>query len=126
MAEKKLSIATIQLSELQTMIEKWQLVDSQLKIINEKTKKIREIKHDLTDQICNYMEQKENANKIQIQQGELRKYEKKEYSPLTFNYVEDCLKKIIKNEDHVNYIIQYLKNNREIKTSQDIRISLIK
>lgn len=35
-------------------IRKWVAIDSQLKIVNEKTKKIRELKNSLTQNICNY------------------------------------------------------------------------
>ena len=94
----------------------------QLKTINEKTKKIREIKQSLSTQICQYIENKNLPNKIKIQNGELRTFDKNEYSPLTYNYIETSLKQIIKNPDQVDYIIQHLKNNREIKTSKDIRI----
>ena len=48
-------------------------------------------------------------------------YEKKEYSPLTFSYVEESLAKILADKSQVDYIIQYLKSNREIKSSPDIR-----
>ena len=37
-------------------IRKWVAIDSQLKIVNEKTKKIRELKNSLTQNICNYAE----------------------------------------------------------------------
>ena len=48
-------------------------------------------------------------------------YDKKDYKPLTFTYVEKCLNEIIKDKTHVEYIIKYLKDNREITTSQDIK-----
>ena len=59
--------------------------------------------------------------KIEISDGELKMYEKKEYSPLTFSYVEESLAKILADKSQVDYIIQYLKSNREIKSSPDIR-----
>ena len=59
--------------------------------------------------------------KIEISDGELKMYEKKEYPPLTFTYVEESLAKILSDKSQVDYIIQYLKSNREIKSSVDIR-----
>ena len=47
--------------------------------------------------------------------------EKKETSSLTFGYVEKCLGEIIADKDNVAYIIKYLKENREVKKSNDLR-----
>lgn len=102
-------------------IKKWVIIDSQLKIINEKTKKMREMKHELTHQICEYSEKNKIQKKININDGELRITEKKEYSPLTFAYLQECLQKIIADNEHVDFIIKYLKDNREITVISDIR-----
>ena len=50
-------------------------------------------------------------------------YEKKEYSPLTFSFLEQHLGKIMTDPQQVNYVIQYLKEQREIKTSNDLKRS---
>ena len=68
-----------------------------------------------------YMKQTNYNGNIKISDGELRIYEKKEYSPLTYSYIEKCLAKIIPDETHVEYIIQYLKENREVTINQDIK-----
>ena len=103
-------------------VQKWVLVDSQLKIVNEKTKKMREMKNTLSEEICNYMiENNLNNKKIGITNGELRLVEKKEYSPLSYGYVEKRLTEIIADKSHVEYIIQYLKDNREITVLNEIR-----
>jgi hypothetical protein len=103
-------------------VKTWVLMDSQMKIINEKTKKIRESKHHLTESICEYMKESNLLeNKIGITDGELRIYEKKEYSPLSYTYIEKCLAEIIPDKKQLDYIIQYLKQKREITTSLDIK-----
>jgi hypothetical protein len=90
-------------------------------MLGDKTKQIRDIKQQLTEDICRYVEDNNVNKKIQISDGELRIYEKKEYSTLTFSYLEDCLEKVIQNRDHIDYILQYVKDNREIETVLDIR-----
>lgn len=103
-------------------IKQWVLIDTQMKLINEKTKKLREHKASLTSQIVSHMEKNNLQNsKIEITDGMLRLYNKKEYSPLTYGYIEKCLANIISDKSHVDYIIQYLKENREIKNEIDIR-----
>lgn len=109
-----------QQSQLVENVKKWVVLDSQLKLINEKTKTLRNIKHDVSEQICKYMEER-NQTKINISDGELRVYEKKEYSPITFGYIEEKLSEIISDKEKVEYIIQYLKENRDIKITSDIR-----
>jgi len=108
--------------ELVDKIQKWVVMDSQLKIVNEKTKQMREMKAQLNNQICQYMNKNKMENsKIGISDGELKLHEKKEYSSITFGYIERCLAKLITDKAQVEYIIQYLKDNREISTNIEIK-----
>jgi hypothetical protein len=103
-------------------VQKWVLLDNQIKIVNEKTKKMREMKNSLSEDICKYMNDNDLINKkIGITNGELRIVEKKDYSPLSYGYIEKKLEEIIPDKSHVEFIIQYLKDNREITVSQEIR-----
>jgi len=103
-------------------IQKWALADSQLKKITEKAKECREMKSELADKICTYMQNNNMQNtKIDTSNGHIKIFEKKDYSALTFGYVEECLGKIIPDKSHVEFIIKYLKEGREIKTSLDLR-----
>jgi hypothetical protein len=103
-------------------VRKWVLLDTQLKMVHEKTKEMRDAKHTSTTLICEYMEKNGiQDKKIEIHDGDLKMYEKKEYPPLTYSYIEECLDKIISNKSQVEYILKFLKENREIKKLQDIR-----
>jgi hypothetical protein len=103
-------------------IQKWVILDKQLKFVNEKTKQIREAKHELTTELCDYIQQKQWTNKpIDITDGTIKFVEKREYSPLSFGYIEECLDKIISDQSQVDYIIQYLRDNREVKTTCELR-----
>ena len=102
-------------------IKKWVMLDSQIKLIGDKTKQLRQMKSNLTESILSYIQNNKKPDKIEITDGELRFYDKKEYSPLTFSYVEKCLDEIIPNKEHVQYIIKYIKTHREVKTSMDVR-----
>jgi hypothetical protein len=104
-------------------INKWMQADKQLQMYNEKIKSLRETKAQVCRNIIEYMENKNIANnKIKFKTGELCLHTKKDYSPLTFTYVESCLTKAIDNHDDVQYIMQLLKNNRSVKESQDVKI----
>lgn len=103
-------------------VKKWVIIDTQIKHINEKLKTLRDEKSNATSNINNYMTNNTiNDKRIEISDGYLKCYEKNDYTPLTFSYIEECLKKIIHNEEQVEYIIKYLKDNREVKSSIDIR-----
>jgi hypothetical protein len=107
-----------------TQVRRWVLMDSQLKIINDKSKTIREEKHQLSSKICQHLENSGNAHrKIMIHDGDLKVYEKKDYSPLTFTFLEKHLGKIMTDPNQVEYVIQYLKEQREIKTTNDLKRS---
>lgn len=116
--EKEKTIKAIMIDH----VKRWVMIDGHQKIINEKSKKLRDMKHDSSEYICRYMsENKINNNKIPITDGELRIYDKKEYSPITFGYIEKCLAELIPDKSQVDYIIDYIKEKREITISQDIR-----
>jgi hypothetical protein len=103
-------------------VKQWVHVDSQLKIINEKTRKVRETKHMLNNDICKYMSENNlTHNKIGITDGELRIVEKKEYPPLSYGYIERTLAEIIPDKKQLDYLIQHLKEKREITTVLDIK-----
>jgi len=103
-------------------VRKWAMIESQLKIVNEKTRKMRNMKNELSEKICNYIiDNKVSDNKVKISDGEIRVYDKKEYSPLTFGYIEKSLSNLISDKEKVEYIVAYLKENREITTSPDIK-----
>lgn len=121
MAEKEKNLNDTKKAFIEN-IQQWVAIDSQLKIIHDKTKNIRNKKNELLKNINDYVQRNELQNtRIEISDGELRFYEKKEYSPLTYSYLEKCLGEIIPDKKQIDYIMQYLKDHREIKTSQDIR-----
>ena len=123
--ENQLATTTVRINQKKELIEniqKWTIVDTQLKKILEKAKECREMKNALSQSVCNYLQENNLQNtKIDITNGQIKIYEKKDYSPLTFSYVEECLGKIIPDKSHVEYIIKYLKEHREIKTASELR-----
>jgi len=103
-------------------IKQWVNLDSQLKIVNEKTKLMRERKTLLNSQICEYASENNIYNKhIEITDGVLKFYKRKEYKPLTYGFVEESLNEIIPNKEHVEFILKHLKEKRETVIHDDIR-----
>lgn len=109
-------------NELQKYIQKWVAVDNQLCLLQEKTKTMREWKKKLTDKISEKLQEKGWENSIlEIPDGELKLQNKKEYSSLSFGYIEECLRELIPEEEQINFVMDYLREHREIKNVVDIR-----
>jgi len=103
-------------------VKKWVAMDSQIKMINEKMQKIRNVKREVLDEIVKYVESNEMTHsKIEITDGDLKFFEKKEYTPLSYSYLEKCLGRIISDPKQVDHIMRYVKENREVKSTVDIR-----
>ena len=103
-------------------IKQWVKLDSQLKIVNEKTKLMRERKTSLNSQICEFANQNNIYDKhIEITDGVLKFYKRKEYKPLTYGFIEESLNEIIPNKEHVEFILKHLKEKIETVIHDDIR-----
>ena len=108
--------------ELIENIQRWALADAQLKKISEKAKEFRTVKSNISSSICAYLQEHDMQNtKIDTSNGHIKMFEKKDYTALTFGYVEECLGKIIPDKSQVEFVIKYLKEGREIKTQLDLR-----
>jgi len=102
-------------------IQQWVAIDNQMKILNEKMKELRDKKNTLTNQINNHVETEQFSGSINISDGQLRFVKVKETQQLTFKYLETCLGEIIKNEEQVKKIVEYIKNKREVKYVPEIK-----
>jgi hypothetical protein len=100
-------------------IQQWVAIDNQMKILNDNIKDLRDKKHNISQQINNHIENKYTS--IKISDGHLKFVKIKETQQLTFKYLETCLSEIIKNEEQVKKIVDYIKNKREIKYVSEIK-----
>jgi ferritin len=103
-------------------IQQWVGIDNQMKLLNDKIKELRDKKNNITEQINTLIVTSELSNtSVKISDGQLKFIKVKETQPLTFKYLENCLSEIIKNEEQVKKIIEYIKNKREVKYVSDIK-----
>lgn len=119
--EEEIPLITTQ-QEFIKAVKHWVSLDNQLRIFNERIREAREAKSILTQQIYQYTEDNNFTNpSIEISDGELIVCDKREYSSLSFSYIDKCLTKLIKDPAHVDRIIHALKENREKYVVPDIR-----
>jgi hypothetical protein len=106
----------------QQNIQQWVNIDNQIKNITETLKGLREQKNSISNQINEHIETNQLSNvSVKIGDGQLRFVKVKETQQLTFKYLETCLSEIIKNEDQVKQIVEYIKNKREVKYVSEIK-----
>lgn len=103
-------------------IQQWVSIDNQLKTLTDKVKELREQKNTLSENINAHIENTELQNAtVKISDGKLKFVQLKETQPLTFKYLETCLREIIKSEEQVDKIMEYIKNKREVKYVNEIK-----
>ena len=103
-------------------IKKWVSIDNTIQNLDNKKKELRLEKIKINQDLLNYFENNESLNnRVAISDGDIRAIERKEYTPLTFTFVEESLHKLINNNDSVEKIINYLRTNREIKIINEIK-----
>ena len=106
----------------ETNIKQWVGYDNQIKELNDKIKSLREKKNYLSNDILNYVNDKEiNDSIVKISDGKLKFTSVKVQPPLTFKFVESCLGEIISEEEKVKQIINYIKEKRETKYVEEIK-----
>ena len=103
-------------------IQQWVTIDNQMKILGDKMKELRDKKNSISEQINTSIETNELSNAtVKINDGQLKFVKVKETQQLTFKYLEICLSEIIKNEEQVKKIVEYIKNKREVKYVPEIK-----
>ena len=103
-------------------IQQWVSIDNQMKILNDKMKELRDKKNTISEQINTHIETTDLSNtSVKLNDGLLKFVKVKETQQLTFKYLETCLSEIIKNEEQVKKIVEYIKNKREVKYVSEIK-----
>ena len=103
-------------------IQNWVLIDNQMKLLSEKMKELRDKKNAISQKINTHVETDKLENtSIKISDGRLKFIKVKDTQQLTFKYLETCLSEIIKNEEQVKKIVEYIKNKREVSYLPEIK-----
>jgi len=103
-------------------IQKWVAVDNQIRLLNDKTKELKQERNNTEEVILKYVDTNGLNNAVvNISDGKLKFGQSRQVSPLTLKYVESCLAKCIKNQEQVDIIMKCIKESREIKYDPDIK-----
>ena len=110
------------MSSFESNIKRWVSLDNRIKTLSDEAKALREEKSTINDDIGQHIEtnQLEKAT-IQISDGKLRYVTTKTQSPISLKYLESCLSECIGNTDKVKAIMDYIKENREVKETTELK-----
>ena len=99
----------------------WVETDNTIRAMNEKLRNERSKRNTLGENILNYaVENNIQDSIVQITDGKLKFQNAKTTPPLTYKYVRECLEKCL-NEETAVQLINYMKENREIKYSPEVK-----
>lgn len=103
-------------------IKNWVLADNEIKTYTENLKELKKTRQALTNELQEYIETHELKNAvIQISDGKLKCQQVKAVQPLTLKYIKDCLGQCISNTETVDKLMEYIKEHRDVKYSEEIK-----
>ncbi len=106
----------------QENIQRWVQLDNQIRVYSERIKGLREEKNELSSKLTTQAEDNNYLESvIQITDGKLKFTNTKVQSQLTFKYIEETLGNTIKDRTICDEIIKRLKDNREVKYTQELK-----
>jgi hypothetical protein len=96
-------------------IQQWIKTDQELQELNERIKQLRQTKSELDKKITQHSEER-GTKLFRYGSIKMKIVESKISESLTFKYLDKCLRDMIKNEDQVNQMLDYIKRKRDVKT----------
>ena len=103
-------------------VKNWVSLDNKLKQLSDEIKILREKKNETELALIRYAEANNLSNKeIKISDGRLKFTTVNQAQAITFKYLDECLRKCIKNDEQIKTIMNYIKDSREIKSVPDIK-----
>lgn len=110
------------MSEFSDKIKDWVHIDNKVKTLFEEIKKLRSSRNQLTTHIFDYATEHNLEHAvIQISDGKLKFQQTRVPQSLTLTFIKECLTDCINNQTQVEQIIDYIKQKRNIKYSNDIK-----
>jgi len=110
------------MAEFNQLIAKWIQVEDEIKKYNVHLSKLRETRTQLNTQIAKQLiDTKKQDAIIRTSNCNLRLYNTKISSPISFKYLEQTLPDLIDDDGQIKQIIKYLKSKRNVKITTELR-----
>ncbi len=110
-------------SSLSLSVQEYATIENELHEMCAKQKILRERKAVLQTQIIQTMKEN-NLESRTMKQGAHHFYigTRKQYSALTFSYLETTFEEMIPDKANRDYLLEYLRENREVKNIAELKI----
>lgn len=110
------------MNNFENKIKEWVLLDNEIRILLENTKQLRERRSDVNNNVMECVSNNNLSNAtVGISGGKLKFSTVKHIAPITLKYIEQCLLKCIHDENQVGKLMEYIKNNRQIQYTPEIK-----
>lgn len=110
------------MASFESNIKRWVSIDNRIKALNDEVKELRKEKSVINDNVCLHIESNglEKAT-IQISDGKLKYVTTKTQSSISIKYLQACLSHFIKDANGVSEIVKYVKENREVNETTELK-----
>jgi S-adenosylhomocysteine hydrolase len=113
-------------SNFKDKMNEWMTIEDKIEKLNKDIKKLRDEKTSKEQKLIEYMKSSNLSNKvIKLNNQKVNIGNDNTYTTLSYKYIEETLKKKYNNTT-VKEIIEYLKNERDKKTSLILKKSKLK
>jgi len=107
---------------LEENIKNWVVLDNSIKELTNQLKSLREKRDNYNYQILSYVNKNNLTNAtIKVSDGNLKFIDYKIVQPLTYKFLNDSMQKFFKDKELTDKFIKFVKSEREIKISKDIK-----
>jgi hypothetical protein len=103
-------------------LHEWNELRTQISSLQEQLKPLKERQQQLSTEMRQTMRDKNRLNLVvDLQDGFVRVQSRKEYSGMTFQYINQCMETLIPDDEQRQYVLQYLKDNRTIREVEELK-----
>ena len=107
---------------LEENIKNWVVLDNSIKELANRLKDLREKRDNYNYEILSYINENNLTNAtIKVSDGNLKFVDSKIAQPLTYKFLNDSMQKFFKDKELADKFIKFMKSEREIKISKDIK-----
>lgn len=116
----------VQPTQLSQTIQQYLQIEDELQTLAKQQKELRDRKQQLQTIITDTMKTKGLENRtLKMGNRQISLVSKKQYSGITFGYLDKTLSELIPDDDQKTYVLQYLREKRTVHEVQDIRIRTV-
>jgi len=100
----------------ESTIKDWIINDKELQTLNDRIKQLRARRTELDSKIIEYTRESEIKKTFKYGDVVMKVLDVNISETITFKYLERCLSDMVKNENQVKQMMDYIKRNRTVRT----------